>query len=59
MNISVAGHMKRLGEDFFFKETPNPPLKAAVGFVYLIRVPDTPLAPPLSVNSVQMTACKH
>lgn len=25
------------------KETPNPPLKAAIGFVDLIRISDTPV----------------
>lgn len=41
MDIWNAGKVKLLGGGL--KETPDPPLKAASGFVNLIRISDTPL----------------
>lgn len=41
INIWNAGNVKLLGG--ILKETPNPPLKAPVGFVNLIRILDTSL----------------
>lgn len=41
INIWNRGNVKLLGG--ILKETPDPPLKAAAGFVNLIRISDTPL----------------